>query len=336
MEFKMIIKILIIQMIAILSLVFIVVFILRYRKSIEIERKFSQYTIEPLKNDHISFLDKIYNMINSIIKELSKLLSKSQILMKYGESYNRHISFEELKYKTGIDFVSTKFLIGFFAIVLYIFTQTFKYKKFTLVELFLSFILGFFVLDVFIYIDYRKKRKQIEEDLLKAIIIMNNTFKSGRSTVQAVEIVKDELTGAISDEFKKIHLDISYGLSIETVFDRFYDRVKLEDAKYISTSLTLLNKTGGNIVKVFESIEREFYNRKKLDNELKTMTSSSVFVFRMLLFMPFIIYLLISALNKDFFSPLFKSPLGYLILGIIIILYILYADLIKKVLRIKL
>ena len=118
---------------------------------------------------------------------------------------------------------------------------------------------------------------------------MNNSFKSGMSIMQAIEIVKNELDGAIGDEFKKIHLDLSYGLSVEIVFNRFYERVKLDDVKFITTSLTLLNKTGGNIVKVFKSIEREFFDKKKLNDELKTVTASSIFVYRFLLITPFII-----------------------------------------------
>ena len=50
--------------------------------------------------------------------------------------------------------------------------------------------------------------------------------------------------------------DIEYGLEIEEVFKRFNERVDLAEVKYITTSLTILNKTGGNIIDVFSSIEK--------------------------------------------------------------------------------
>ena len=78
-----------------------------------------------------------------------------------------------------------------------------------------------------------RRKKKIQDDLLKAVVIMNNSFKSGRNIMQAINTVEEELDGPIADEFKKISLDISYGLSIDTVFNRFYNRVGLEDAKYI-------------------------------------------------------------------------------------------------------
>ena len=60
-----------------------------------------------------------------------------------------------------------------------------------------------------------------------------------------------------------MYVDLTYGLSLDVVFQRFEDRVKLNDVKYITTSLTILNNTGGNIVKVFESVEKTFFNNKK-------------------------------------------------------------------------
>ena len=204
MDLEAVIKLLIAQMIIALSLVFIVVFFIRVRKNIEIEKKFSKYTIDPLKKDEISFFDRLFNYINILIKKNGVFLSKSKFLLNYSERYNKHITFEELKTKNGMDILSAKFLLGFATIILYFITRFVQYKTFSILEISLSFFIGFFVLDIFIFFDYRKKRKQIEEDLLKAVIIMNNTFKSGRSTMQAIEIVMNELDGAISDEFKKI------------------------------------------------------------------------------------------------------------------------------------
>ena len=99
--------------------------------------------------------------------------------------------------------------------------------------------IGFLIPDIYLSLQFKKKRKQIEEDLLKAIIIMNNSFKSGKSTIQAVEIASQKLSKPISSEFKRMHQEMKYGLSVDVVFDRFAKRIKLEEAEYLSSSLTL-------------------------------------------------------------------------------------------------
>lgn len=331
-----IVELLVVQIIIVILLFIVLIYIFKARHNIALEKKFNKYTVLPLNNYELSIFDKINLLISKIITKVSKVIGKSKLLKKYGESYEKHITYDELDTKKGIDFISTKLILGFVTMILYIITMMFQYVGVSFAGLVLSYTLGFFLIDIYIQIEYRKKRRQISEDLLKAIIIMNNSFKSGMSIMQAIEIVKNELDGAIGDEFKKIYLDMSYGLTIETVFDRFYKRVRLDDAKFITTSLTLLNKTGGNIVKVFKSIEREFFDKKKLNDELKTATASSMFVYKLLLVVPFIICLLIFILNPSYFNPLFKTQIGLLVITLILLLYILYAIIIKKIMRIDL
>ena len=247
-----ILELLIIQILVITLLIGIIIYIIYARHNIALERKFSKYTVSRLVNTEISIFDKLVLKLNILIKKVSSIINKSEVLRKYGISYEKHIPYDKIDDRKGIDYVSIKLLLGVLTIILYIFTEMFQYSKITFAGVVLSFAIGFFITDIFVQIEYKKKRKEISEDLLKAIIIMNNSFKSGMSIMQAIEIVKNELTGALGDEFKKIYLDMSYGLTIEVVFDRFYNRVKLDDAKFITTSLTLLNKTGGNIVKVFK------------------------------------------------------------------------------------
>ena len=193
---------------------------------------------------------------------------------------------------------------------------------------------SFFIIDIYFALEYKNRKKRIENDLLSAIIIMNNAFKSGMNIMQAVSIVESELEGPIKDEFKKISMDIKYGLSLETVFDRFYNRVKIEDAKYITSSLSLINKTGGNIVRVFGAIEKNFYDKKKIKDEMDSLTSSSIFMFRLLITMPILLCLVIFMLNREFFIPLFTTGLGRVIILLILLLYSLYILVIKRVMKV--
>ena len=172
-------------------------------------------------------------------------------------------------------------------------------------------------------------------DLLRAVIVMNNAFKSGKSTLQAIKIASDELDGPLKDEFRKMYLDMKYGLSVDTVFDRFAKRVEIDEAVYLSSSLTILNKTGGNIVEVFSSIERTLFDKKKLDEELKNVSSVPKLVVKFLIAIPVIFVIVIYILNPTFFNPLFNSVLGYIIIAIILIMFIIYILLLRRILKIE-
>ena len=328
-------QILITQSIVILILIVLIIYLTRQKRIIKLEKRFEDFALISIHDKEKSFFETITDYLWKFVHKLSSLLSKSVFLKKYGLKYEKHIKYEDKDSISGMDYISIKFIVGFSFILFNILTFMFQVMEMTLMSFLISFLIGFFIPDIFINIEYQKKRKKVEEDLLKAIIIMNNSFKSGRNIMQAVQIVKEELEGPISDEFKKIYLDMTYGLSIEVVFDRFYNRVKLDDAKYITSSLTLLNKTGGNIVKVFGTIERSFFDKKKLKQEMQSLTSASIFVFRTLCFLPLLFILAIYILNPSYFAPIFTTTLGKMILVLVILLYTLYIMVIKKVLKVK-
>ena len=189
--------------------------------------------------------------------------------------------------------------------------------------------------DIILIIVYKKKRNTIEAGLLQAIVIMNSAFKSGKNIWQAINIVKTSTESPIKEEFEIISKDIDYGLDLLTVFERFYNRVKVEEVKYITSSLSLLNKTGGNIVSVFNMIEKHFYDKLKIKNELNSLTSSSKMLYRILVVIPFVFIIVITMLNKDYFNPLFNNILGIFAIILAPILYTIYILVIRKILKVE-
>lgn len=328
-------KIIIIQFLIITFLLLIFVIILKNLKSYEYEKKFSEFSLMSDKDAEISFFDRLYIGFWTLVHNLSKILKVSKVIEKHSKKYESDITLNIRNIKEPIDLISIKVLFGLFLTIIYVISTFLQYLKFDFMKSLIIFIIGYLLPNIVITYYRQKRKEKVEEDLLKAIIIMNNSFKSGRNIMQAIETVKNELEGPIALEFQKISLDISYGLSLDTVFNRFYNRVKVEDAKYIASSLTLLNKTGGNIVKVFSMIEKSFFDKKKLKNELESLTSSSRFVFKMLVTMPIIFVLVISILNPNYFKPLISSTLGLFILLFIVSLYVLYVIVIRKVLKVK-
>lgn len=322
--------------VAILIGIFILLFLfLNELQNLKLEHRFQSFSMKSNLEYKTSFLDLFAIQLWHFVKKISKLLKKSYVCGDYAKHYEKYIAFEDKDQKESIDYISIKFLIGNVFAFLYFVVMVLKMNTGNPFSFLISFLIGFFLLDITLHFQFKKKRHEIEEDLLKAIIIMNNSFKSGKNIMQAISTVKNELNGPIADEFKKIYMDITYGLSLEVVFERFYDRVKLEDAKYIASSLTLLNKTGGNIVRVFASIEKSFFDKKRMHDELSSLTASSVFVFRLLVALPLVFSLVIFVLNPTYFHPLFSYPLGWILFFLILVLYVLYILTIKKVLKVK-
>ncbi len=306
----------------------------RFQRNASLEKKIVKYTVEPIYDKNPSISDRVSAYFYKCISQINITVKKSAFLEKYSKKFEKYLPLYS-KFTSGIDFVSTKILVAFGLVVTCLFANVIQYRFINVYELFLPFIFGFFIPDLIYLLKYKIYRSQIENDLLQAIIIMNNAFKSGRSITQAIELVTKELEGPIGLEFKKMHMEISFGLTVEEVFERFSKRIELEEVTYLTASLSILNKTGGNIIKVFSSIERTLFNKKKLKIELQSLTGSSKMLIYLLFAVPFLFIVFISVVSPGYFVPLYTTSLGFILIAIMLVIYLVYIWVVQKIMKVR-
>lgn len=309
--------------------------LIRYKRSVSFEKRLTKYSVQAIYDRGVSVFDSFMGHYLTLIKKISRLLNKSVFLKKYSKRYEKYIPPYKETYKEEMNFVAVKTLVAIFLVIIAVFAKTIQFQVLHLYEIFLPFIFGFMLPDIVYILKYKVYRNQIENDLLQAIIIMNNAFKSGRSITQAIELVTKELEGPIAEEFKKMHLELSFGLAIDIVFKRFASRIELEEVTYLTASLSILNRTGGNIIQVFTSIEKTLFNKKKLRLELASLTGSSKIIVYMLIAIPILFVVLISMISPTYFTPMYTTPIGFVFTGIIVIIYMLYIICVRKIMKVR-
>lgn len=330
-----ILNLLIIQIVIIILLFGIVLWFIRLNRVTTIQKRYKRFCLEPLNNQEIAFLDKIVNYYFSLQKKLSKYLLKSKAMIDYSKKYQKYIDRTKDTNVHAIDYISTKVIYGLIGILMIVLSDVLRYEFITLYQIALSFLIGFFAPDIYWFSKNRIRKNQIDKDMLKAIIIMNNSFKSGLSIMQGIYMVSNELEGPVAEEFKRMYIDINFGLDMDIVFERFAKRINTEEAHYITASLSVLNKTGGNIVQVFASVERNAFTRKKLSEELDSLSASANAIYKILAVMPVILTVVIIFLNPKYFLPLFVTGVGRIILCLIFLIYISYIFIVRKIVKMK-
>ena len=311
----------IIQFLIVIIIFIIIIILLRQAVAEKKEKRIAYYSLEPLKDASIPLIDKIKNKYLIFVQKNRQILLKIDYFKKKSKKYEKYIKYRHRDKISAIDFITNKIIIMILFVLLAVISGIFT-TGINILAIVIDIIVGYYLLDIILKIYYKRQTKLIENELLRAIIVMNNAFKSGKSTLQALNIAAKELPEPISDEFKKMYLDMKYGLS------------DLEEAVFLSSSLTILNKTGGNIVEVFSSIERTLFDKKKLNEELKNISASPKMVTRVLLVIPIIFILIIYILNPSYFAPLFSSTLGYMIIIAIVLMFIIYVILLNKITKI--
>ncbi len=306
--------------------------IIEYYRSMLIEKRISKYSLQPRRKNN-SVFDKIVLLKDSMIDSFANALSKMKIINTYAKTYEKYqIAFRE---KTGVHIIAKKMITSMLFLAVSILASAIRLEILSFIEMIIALLLGYILVDIVYFVRYHFYRNHVENDLLQAVIVMNNAFKSGHSIPQAIELVAEELDGDIHEEFERMRKELDMGLSTDEVFNRFATRVEIPEVTYINSSISVLNETGGNIVKVFSSIEKTLMNKKKLRLELKALTSSAKIVSYVLMLLPLLFILGISFVSPDYFLPLVTSPTGWLLLFVIMLVYLLYICIIKKIMKVR-
>ena len=322
----------IVNLIVIVIVNIIVILLIRQSIALNKEKRISEYAIDSVHGKSDSVFDKVVRSYKKYVIKVRKRIEKNSFVKNVASRYNKYILIGDSD--NVVDFVVNKIFISIIFLFIVMISYAMQAKSLGIFRIFIFLIIGYYLYDIYLIVRSKRRIKLIQRDMLKAVMIMNNAFKSGKSTMQAVYIASRDLPSPINYEFKKIYKDMKYGLDASVVFDRFAKRVDIEEAKYLASSLTILNKTGGNIVTVFNSIEKTLFDRKKLEEELKNLTSASNLVTKILLFVPIIFVLIIYMLNPEYFNPLFASPLGYMLIIICIIMLAIYVYLLNKIMKV--
>lgn len=318
--------------IILMLLIILSVILFKVEKALKLEKRLENFTVKSFKEKK-SLSENFLQSYKIVVKKISKILEKSVFLQKYYRKLEKYLPVTDI-YENGCEIFSGKILIGILFTLSVFIIKMFKFELLDYYSMVVVFTFSFFTLDVLYFAKYRIYRIILENEFISAITIMNNAFKSGRSITQAIDTVSTQLTGPIGREFERMSVELLYGLGIDVVFKRFSKRIDLEEANYLTASLTILNKTGGDIIKVFDSIERSMFDRKKLRLELKSLTSGSKIVVGVLLLMPFFFVIVIGIINPEYFIPFLTTPIGIILLIFMIIYYIIFLVVVRKVMKV--
>lgn len=323
------------QIIILISMIPILLYLYFYNHAIKLDKRLGKYSVEPLKKDNSSLVGKALEFYLKVIAFLKKFYSKSYYVTRHSKRFDKYVGIVDDVHKDSVELIASKTVVAFLVLALAIIVRTVQFKILALEEYVIPLILGYLLPNLYYMYRYKNYYARLENDLLQAIIVMNNAFKSGRSISQAIELVTHELEGPIAYEFSLMHTQLQFGLSIETVFENFSNRIKIEEVSYLTASLSILNRTGGNIIKVFSSIEKTLFNKKKLKLELKSMTGSSRIIMYFLTALPVFLIVVIGVVNPDYYLPLYTSKIGFILMGLMLAIYLSYIVVIRKIMRVR-
>lgn len=181
----------------------------------------------------------------------------------------------------------------------------------------------------------RNRLKAFIREFPDALDMMTSAIRAGHAFNQAMQLVGDEAPDPVGVEFKRTFEQHNLGLNLREALINLSQRLDSLDLKLFVTAVLLQRETGGNLTEILEKICYTIRERFKLIGQIKTYTAQGRMSGWLLGTLPIIFVLIISVLNPDYLTPLFKDKLGHYLIILAVFLQSSGFLIIRKIVRIK-
>jgi Flp pilus assembly protein TadB len=160
----------------------------------------------------------------------------------------------------------------------------------------------------------QKRAEKINQQMSDAIDMISGSLKAGYSFMRSLERVGEEMPPPISIEFSKVVRETDLSITVEEALTNMTDRVSDSDLGLLVTAIAIQRQVGGNLSEVMDNISDTIRDRISIKRELKTLTAQGRLSGYIMALIPVILGVVLSLLDPDYLSVLFKTRIGNTIL----------------------
>jgi tight adherence protein B len=187
------------------------------------------------------------------------------------------------------------------------------------------------------YIMWARQRRlaKFEEHFPEALDLLGRAVRAGHAFTTGMEMIAKESDEPIGGEFRTTFEEQNFGLPLRDTLLNLTERVPLIDVRFFVTSLMIQKETGGNLAEILDGLSRVIRDRFRIHRDVETKTAQGKLTAAILIAIPPIMLLALTAVNPEYMKTLTEDPAGPKILGIAAALQIIGSAILWKIIHIE-
>ena len=159
-----------------------------------------------------------------------------------------------------------------------------------------------------------RRQKQFTKLFADAIDVIVRGIRSGLPVSECLGIIARETPEPVSTEFRLLVEGQQVGMTLKQALERAARRMPTADMKFFAVVLNLQQHTGGNLAETLNGLSNVLRGRKKMADKIRAMSSEARLTATIIGALPFLVSLIIYAINPAYIMLLWTEPLGNVIL----------------------
>lgn len=187
-----------------------------------------------------------------------------------------------------------------------------------------------------------RRKEALRQQFKEAVLILSSSLGAGYSVENAFAASLRELEelygaeGMITVEFAYISYQLRMNRTIETLLAEFAARSGLEEIKNFAEIFAVSKRSRGELVSVVDHTVHVISDRLQVREEILTMTAEKQFEQKIMNLVPYFIVFYIEFSSPGFFSQMYVTAAGRVVMTGCLIVYVTACFLALKILNIEL
>lgn len=157
----------------------------------------------------------------------------------------------------------------------------------------------------------RERRSQgIADELAPALQLMVGNLRIGRDVLSSLEETAATVHGPLQGILADVLAETRLGAPLGEVLQRRADAENERHLAIVASALGLHSRHGGSLVEIMEAVIETIEEEDKVRRDVRSITADGRLSAIVLLVMPPVVLLFVSALNPGYAAPLVTDPLG--------------------------
>lgn len=195
-------------------------------------------------------------------------------------------------------------------------------------------LIGYFLPKIVLRLAKRKRLKKFDEQLVDGLTTLSNSLKAGFSLVQALEMLAREMNPPISQEFGLMLRENKLGIPLDKALQNMTERIPSNNLDLVVTSIVIARTAGGNLAEIFDQIATTVREISRLEGKIDALTAQGKLQGIVIGSLPLLLGYLIYLMDPSMMSTLWNDPIGWGIIGVIVLFEAIGAFFIWKIVSI--
>jgi len=164
-----------------------------------------------------------------------------------------------------------------------------------------------------------KRETLFERQFVDALELAARSLRAGHPLVGAFQLVSDEMQAPVKHVFAEICQRHALGADLEGAIREVSMHSPSSDLKLFATSVAIQIRSGGNLAMLMNRLALVIRDRIRLSRRVRVLTAQTQMSKRILLVLPFLVFVLFSVLNPNYMDPFYTTMAGRFMLGACVI-----------------